>query len=54
MVQKDLPSPLITHLSWKKMTVEGIGSGKFREHIFPQNQSTLNHLIPICPIDKVI
>jgi len=28
MEQKDLPSPLITHLSWGKMTVEGIGPGK--------------------------
>jgi len=28
MEQKDLPSPLITHLSWGKMTVEGIDSGK--------------------------
>ena len=28
MEQKDLPSPRITHLSWGKMTVEGIGSGK--------------------------
>ena len=28
MAQKDLQSPVITHLSWGKMTVEGIGSGK--------------------------
>lgn len=28
MVQKDLQSPRITHLSWGKMTVEGIGPGK--------------------------
>ena len=28
MEQKDLPSPLIRHLSWGKMTVEGIGPGK--------------------------
>lgn len=28
MAQKDLPSPLITHLSWGRMTVDGIGHGK--------------------------
>ena len=27
-MQKDLPSHLITHLSWGKMTIEGIGQGK--------------------------